>query len=220
MRGRRGQGGTMASWLDTPIFFPKLKIFTSPAPPPKSKNLLKAQEIIILCRNIHLFSTVWQHGWVCWALECFSHSLHTQTHTHIFLPILGLPMTSLNFTYVINPISPKIEEKKKHFTWTLSNLIAQTHTHLEKSVRACMLSYRWVTVCGWTQRSSEDSLDAPEVSITQVCGADNQVVARAARHPGGLARFGAHKCFFSHVGPGCRRCPMSAKSSPAGRLCR
>lgn len=37
------------------------------------------------------------------------------------------------------------------------------------------------------------------MSIAQVCGADNQVVTRAARHPGALARFGAHGASFLSV---------------------
>lgn len=34
-----------------------------------------------------------------------------------------------------------------------------------------------------TERSPEDTLYTPEVAVAQVCGADDQVIARAARHP-------------------------------------
>lgn len=112
MRGRRGQGGTMASWLDTPIFFPKLKIFTSPAPPPPNQKISLRLRKLSSSAEIFTYSVPYDSTAGSAGHLSVSPTVYTRTHTHIFLPILGLPMTSLNFTYVINPISPKIEGKK------------------------------------------------------------------------------------------------------------
>lgn len=84
------------------------------------------------------------------------------------------------------------------------NLTPLSHTNVKTKI--CLFSYRRIAARSGTQRSSEDPLDAPKVSVAQVCGADNQIVTRTASHPGALAGFGAHEAGSSATDPG-RRTP-------------
>lgn len=82
----------MASWLDTPIFFPKLKIFTSPAPPPQNQKIsLRLRKLSssaeIFTYSVPYDSTAGSAGHLSVSPTVYTHG-HTHTFSSLYLDFL------------------------------------------------------------------------------------------------------------------------------------